>query len=58
MLILLTKKTYLVENNLVNAFVINLGKNPSNCIGISKHSYITKPTMVDYFEMSSSYRTY
>jgi hypothetical protein len=58
MLILLTKKTFLYENNLMNAFVINLGKGPSNCIGISKHSYIIKPTMADYFEMSSSYRTY
>lgn len=58
MLILLTKETFLDGNQLVNAFVINLGKNPSNCIGISKHSYITKPTMADYFEMSSSYRTY
>jgi hypothetical protein len=58
MLILLTKEAYLDGNQLVNAFVINLGKGPSNCIGISKHSYITKPTMADYFEMSSSYRTY
>ena len=58
MLILLTKETFLDGNQLVDAFVINLGKEPSNCIGISKHSYITKPTMADYFEMSSSYRTY
>lgn len=58
MLILLTKKTSLYENNLVNAFVINLGKNPSNFIGISKDSYIVKPTMTEYFEMSSLYRTY
>ena len=58
MLILLTKKTYLHENELVNAFVINLGKNPSNYIGISKDSYIVKPTMTEYFEMSSLYRTY
>ena len=58
MLILLTKETFLDGNQLVDAFVINLGKEPSNCIGISKHSYITKPTITDYFEMSSSYRTY
>ena len=58
MLILLTKKTSLFENNLRNAFVINLGKEPSNFIGISKDSYIIKPTMADYFEMSFSYRTY
>lgn len=58
MLILLTKKTSLYENALVNAFVINLGKKPSNYIGISKDSYIVKPTMTEYFEMSSLYRTY
>lgn len=58
MLILLTKKTSLYENNLVNAFVINLGKKPSNYIGISKDSYIVKPTMTEYFEMSFLYRTY
>jgi len=58
MLILLTKKTSLYENNLVNAFVINLNKEPSHFIGISKDSYIIKPTMMEYFEMSSSYRTY
>lgn len=58
MLILLTKKTFIFENNLMNAFVINLGKEPSSIIGISKDSYIIKPTMADYFEMSSSYRTY
>ena len=58
MLILLTKKTYLDENSLVNAFVINLGKKPSNYIEISTDSYIVKPTMTEYFEMSSLYRTY
>jgi len=58
MLILLTEETYLYGSNLVNAFVINLGKEPSNFIGISKDSYIVKPTMTEYFEMSSSYRTY
>lgn len=58
MLILLTKKTYLYENNLVDAFVINLGKKPSNYIRISTDSYIVKLTMTEYFEMSSLYRTY
>lgn len=58
MLILLTKKTSMFENNLVNAFVINLGGYPSHTIGISKDSYIVKPTMTDYFEISYSYRTY
>ena len=58
MLVWLTEKSYLDGNTLVNAFVINLAKKPSNLIGISKDTYIIKPTMVDYFEMSSSYRTY
>jgi len=58
MLILLTKKTSLCINSLMNAFVINLAKEPSNFIGISKDSYIVKPTMTDYFEMSSLYRAY
>ena len=58
MLILLTKKTSLYGNNLANAFVINLGKEPSNFIGIAEDSYIIKPTMMEYFEMSSLYRTY
>ena len=58
MLILLTKRTCLCGSILVGAFVINLDKKPYNWIGISKDSYITKPTMMEYFEMSSSYRTY
>ena len=58
MLALLTEKSFLDGNTLVDAFVINLGKKPSNMIGISKDTYIIKPTMADYFEMSSSYRTY
>ena len=37
---------------------ISFPKKPYNWIGISKNSYITKPTMMEYFEMSSSYRTY
>ena len=53
MLILLTKETFLDGNHLVDAFVINLAKKPSNLIGISKDTYIIKPTMADYFEMSS-----
>ena len=58
MLVWLTEKSYLDGNTLVNAFVINLAKKPSSLIGISKDTYIIKPTMADYFEMSSSYRTY
>lgn len=58
MLILLTKEASLYGDNLVDAFVINLAKEPSNFIGISKDSYIVKPTMTEYFEMSSLYRTY
>jgi len=58
MLVWLTEKSYLDGNTLVNAFVINLAKKPSNLIGISKDTYIIKPTMTEYFEMSSSYRTY
>lgn len=58
MLVLLTEKSYLDGNTLVDAFVINLAKKPSNMIGISKDTYIIKPTMTEYFEMSSSYRTY
>jgi len=58
MLVLLTKKTFLHGNNLVNAFVINLGKELSTFIGISEDSYIIKPTMTEYFEMSSSYRAH
>lgn len=57
-LILLTKGTCLCGSILVDAFVIDLDKKPYNWIGISKNSYITKPTMMEYFEMSSSYRTY
>jgi hypothetical protein len=57
-LILLTKETSMCGSILVNAFVIDLDKKPYNWIGISKNSYITKPTMMEYFEISSSYRTY
>ena len=58
MLILLTKKTSLCGSILVDVFAIDLDKKPYNWIGISKNSYITKPTMMEYFEMSSSYRIY
>lgn len=58
MLVLLTEKSFLDGNTLVDAFVINLAKKPSNMIGISKDTHIIKPTMAEYFEMSSSYRTY
>jgi hypothetical protein len=45
-------------NDLFPEFAVNLAGNSSTCIGVSKESYIVKPTIQDYLELWDMYTTY
>lgn len=56
MIVLLNDKSKLYYDSLHTEFAVNLGGESSNCIGISKDSYIVKPTLKDYLELWEMYR--
>lgn len=58
MTVLLDDKSELYNNNLWKVFAVNLGGDLTLMIGVSKDSYIVKPTMQDYLELWDMYTRY
>ena len=59
MILLLNDKSKLYSsNNLCVEFAVNLAGEPSSFVGVSKDSYIVKPTLKDYLELWEMYRKY
>ena len=59
MIVLLNNKSKLSStNNLRIEFAVNLAGDSSDCIGVSKGSYIVKPSVQDYLELWSMYTRY
>jgi len=59
MIVLLNDKSRMHDtNSLWLEFAINLAGKSSTCIGVSKDSYIVKPTIQDYLEIWDMYTRY
>ena len=58
MIVLLDDKSVLFNNNLWVDFAVNLSGYSSYYIGVSKDSYIVKPTVQDYLELWEMYTRY
>ena len=56
MIVLLNDKSELyTTNDLSTELAVNLAGESSTCIGVSKESYIVKPTIQDYLELWDMY---